>query len=421
MSRAQSVGVGTRFYLLGKGWVYTVHTKQQIENKFRELKDANGVVIDTGAVFFRNVEFVDLRYQTLIEDVHKAFVNKNNIIGYDYYAITKTDSSNHDVDVYINDVLLTVGEGDKKPELISASKFKIKSGMNLLEYGKIYTRYSKQSLEDQLGISRTSSSDIINYESASSTTTSVFIAGTKSKGYSSMDILKGVRGISYKRDSSAGQWDDNSFLWYLSGNNRWCFKSDVSVGGSLNVLGDSSVGGNTKIGGDASIGGFIDVKRKACIGGDASINGNIKCGGSTIYIGPSTISVNSGGNFTFDGGIYSTSYITAGAQYSSSDSKLKDNITPVDEKDAIETLLLLEPKEWIWNENAESMTGIRGAGFVAQDIEKVIPYAISKDGEYLAINYNILHAFEVAAIKSYEGRIRELESEIDELKNKIKQ
>ena len=116
------------------------------------------------------------------------------------------------------------------------------------------------------------------------------------------------------------------------------------------------------------------------------------------------------------GGIDSDSYITAGAVNSSSDARLKDNITSV--VDAMDTIMSLKPSEWIWNEK-HHLNGQKGAGLVAQEVERVLPFAVAKEGEYLSLNYNVFHAYEIAGLQNHEERIKALEAENAELRRRL--
>ena len=131
-------------------------------------------------------------------------------------------------------------------------------------------------------------------------------------------------------------------------------------------------------------------------------------------------------NCHFYTGLYSDSYITAGASGSSSDSRLKDNLEQVSAERAWDVLKQLKPMEWVWNEKNAYLSGKLGAGLVAQDVAEVLPFAILEAGGYLSLNYSIMHAYEIAGLQDHEDRIEALESEVKrltmenmELKNKL--
>lgn len=131
-------------------------------------------------------------------------------------------------------------------------------------------------------------------------------------------------------------------------------------------------------------------------------------------------------NCHFYSGIYSDSYITAGASGSSSDRRLKDDLEQVSAERAWDVLKRLKPMEWTWNEKNAYLSGKLGAGLVAQDVAEVLPFAILEAGGYLSLNYSIMHAYEIAGLQDHEDRIEALESEVKrlsienmELKNKL--
>ena len=160
------------------------------------------------------------------------------------------------------------------------------------------------------------------------------------------------------------------------------------------------------VNGDARITGDIIVNSSAYISGNASVSGTLSATGAATF----------GSTIHADGGIDSNSYITAGAVNSSSDARLKNNITPV--VDAMDTIMSLKPSEWIWNEK-HHLNGQKGAGLVAQEVEKVLPFAVAKEGEYLALNYYVFHAYEIAGLQDHEERIKALEAENAELRRRL--
>lgn len=131
-------------------------------------------------------------------------------------------------------------------------------------------------------------------------------------------------------------------------------------------------------------------------------------------------------NCHFYTGLYSDSYITAGASGSSSDRRLKNDLERISAERAWDVLKQLKPMEWVWNEKNAYLSGKRGAGLVAQDVSEVLPFAVMEGGEYLSLNYPIMHAYEIAGLQDHESRIEGLENEVKrltmenmELKNKL--
>lgn len=63
-----------------------------------------------------------------------------------------------------------------------------------------------------------------------------------------------------------------------------------------------------------------------------------------------------------------------------SDKRLKHTITPIDNTNALDIINTLEPVTFIWKDNIAntSRRGSKDVGFIAQEVEKLIPYAVSE-------------------------------------------
>ena len=63
-----------------------------------------------------------------------------------------------------------------------------------------------------------------------------------------------------------------------------------------------------------------------------------------------------------------------------SDKRLKHTITPIDNTNALDIINTLEPVTFIWKDNIAntSRRGSKDVGFIAQEVEKSIPYAVSE-------------------------------------------
>ena len=121
----------------------------------------------------------------------------------------------------------------------------------------------------------------------------------------------------------------------------------------------------------------------------------------------------SGSNISFDGStlavtgaITATSDITA---YQSSDERLKDNITPIE--NALEKVNLIGGYEFDWN-NKSTHEG-HDVGVIAQQIEKVMPeIVIDRDNGFKAVRYEKIVALLINAIKEQQLQIDELKSKL---------
>jgi hypothetical protein len=119
------------------------------------------------------------------------------------------------------------------------------------------------------------------------------------------------------------------------------------------------------------------------------------------------------GTITTDGA--NTAYNT------SSDYRLKDNVTPI--TGALAKVQQLKPSSWVWKTNGEI-----GEGFVAHELAQIIPHAVTgeKDaiddkGEpiYQGLDASFLVATLTAAIQEQQAIITEQSLALNELKTRI--
>lgn len=123
--------------------------------------------------------------------------------------------------------------------------------------------------------------------------------------------------------------------------------------------------------------------------------------------------------------LYVNGDITANSVSGTSDIRFKTNIRTV--KNALDKVKLLRGVYFNWNQKAfpEKEFGAQDElGFIAQEVEKVVPEIVSKDKnkeEYRSVKYDKLVALLVEAIKDQQKQIDSLKIKINELiKNKNK-
>lgn len=126
-----------------------------------------------------------------------------------------------------------------------------------------------------------------------------------------------------------------------------------------------------------------------------------------------------GANLNVDGHIYARGASVAGATASASDIKFKDDLEPILPNKAIDILMELKPTGWIWNDKS-ALEGKHSAGLIAQDVQKILPFAVMQIDDYMYLEYSVLHAYEIAGIQNHEQRISQLEAENRKLKEKIR-
>lgn len=93
-----------------------------------------------------------------------------------------------------------------------------------------------------------------------------------------------------------------------------------------------------------------------------------------------------------------------------SDERLKANILPL--QDVISKLRQMEGKSFTWNENERNgrRIGENDIGLIAQEVEKVFPEAVIKDGDYLSVKYLAIVAPLVSAVVALADRVEQLEA-----------
>ena len=102
--------------------------------------------------------------------------------------------------------------------------------------------------------------------------------------------------------------------------------------------------------------------------------------------------------------------------FSSSDKRLKDDITLIDEP--LSKVMSLDAIEFNWNDNQSTYTG-HDIGLVAQQVEEVAPEIVEtrKDG-YKAIKYEKVNALLVGAIQEQQKKIEFLEKRLESLERR---
>lgn len=87
----------------------------------------------------------------------------------------------------------------------------------------------------------------------------------------------------------------------------------------------------------------------------------------------------------------------------SSDSRLKDNVRPLEPGEAYDLVKRLSPVHFKW-----LGSGTEDLGLIAQDLQKVLPQAVMKDScGFLSVNYVALAALALAAIKDIQSKLEE--------------
>jgi hypothetical protein len=167
----------------------------------------------------------------------------------------------------------------------------------------------------------------------------------------------------------------------------------VAIVGDLSVTGNATLSGN--ILGDKISNGTTSIEIQT-----ASGNANISVGGTSNVAVFTTTGVNIAGNLSVTGNV------TAQDVNSLSDVTLKTNIQPIT---GIESVLFgLNGYEYDWKNGSG-----HSYGFLAQEVEKVLPNAVKTGADGLkAINYMMIIPFLVETIKQMGGEIRDLKNTV---------
>ncbi len=99
-----------------------------------------------------------------------------------------------------------------------------------------------------------------------------------------------------------------------------------------------------------------------------------------------------------------------------SDIRLKENIKPL--INSLSKILSLQGVTFNWKDKVNFNSNLQ-IGLIAQEVDKVVPEIVSKDGEYQMIEYALLTPLLVEAIKEQQKQLEEKDKEIDELKARI--
>lgn len=169
------------------------------------------------------------------------------------------------------------------------------------------------------------------------------------------------------------------------------FQSDVYINGDLTTssnltannfkfTGTGTVLGNTSLEGALSVDGFTTLSDDTTIAGTLDVTGDTTIGGTL--------------NVTGDVIAFSTS-----------DSRKKDNLAQLDLETVFESIT---GYEFEWNKKS-NQTG-KSYGFIAQDVQKVLPELVreGKDG-YLAVDY-------IKIIPFLFEKVKQLTIELEDLK-----
>jgi hypothetical protein len=114
-----------------------------------------------------------------------------------------------------------------------------------------------------------------------------------------------------------------------------------------------------------------------------------------------------------DGRIDASNDIVA---YQTSDQRLKENVTPIE--NALEKVKSLTGVEFDWIEEHKHIHGYEGhdTGIIAQQVQAVMPTAVrTNDSGYLSVRYEKMIALLIEGMKEQQNQIDELKAKLDDL------
>jgi hypothetical protein len=272
----------------------------------------------------------------------------------------------------------------------------------------------------------------IGYRTGSNTGVSssdnVFI-GNQAGWYNST----GLRSIYIGKEAgySSTNGEDNVYVGYYAGNSNTSGDYNTYIGQFAG--GNGSTGyNNTYLG--ASAGEFATGHDNVFIGHNA---GSSETGNYKLYIDNSATTspliygdfntpyvVINGNSSHRTGSLANAELIVYGqaggygAWINVSDKKVKKNIVTID--NALMKTLSLRGVYYDWKDPEKYEDGTQ-IGFIAQEVNEVIPEVVRTDGEDYAMQYAPITALLVEAIKEQQQQINEKESEIEKLKTQNKE
>jgi len=188
------------------------------------------------------------------------------------------------------------------------------------------------------------------------------------------------------------------------------FDTNVNVGGVLDINGTS----------DEAL--RVDGLEAIWMGQNASLQNYFSWGYGALYnfFGDRVTIGNAGYNSTYMLYVQGSAYATG--TWSTSDRRFKKNIIGIDQ--ALNKICAIEGVKYEWKKDEFKDKGFSEGqhyGVIAQDLEKVIPEAVSTDSEgYKAVSYNDLVPVLIEAVKALKAENEELKKRIEKIENNIK-
>lgn len=142
------------------------------------------------------------------------------------------------------------------------------------------------------------------------------------------------------------------------------------------------------------------------------VNGDTRV--SSLTVGSSKLSYNTNGWLSVDTSFVSEKTIGMRDLVNTSDRRLKADIEEISEEKSLSIVRKLRPSTWIWKKDGKVSFGL-----IAQDVEPIIPAMVVEINSYKHLQYTMLHAFELGAIKKIDSDVEKLKEDLKIANNRI--
>jgi hypothetical protein len=194
------------------------------------------------------------------------------------------------------------------------------------------------------------------------------------------------------QNNTTGSAGSDGGLLSISGSQMYLWNYEAS-----NLIFGTSNSERMRIDSSGNIGiGTTSISYRVDISGDA----RILSGSLGVGVAPNAT----------DGRIDASNDIVA---YSTSDQRLKENVTPIE--NALEKVKTLTGVEFDWKEETAHVHGYHGhdVGIIAQDVQAVLPEAVrTNESGYLSVRYEKMIALLIEANKELAARVELLEQKL---------
>lgn len=192
----------------------------------------------------------------------------------------------------------------------------------------------------------------------------------------------------------------SSFDGSLSIGTTLLVNNDITTNNNVCVIGSATIDNNLIVTGDTITGGLTGTNFK--LNGTGIFDGAITFNNTINVAGVSNLAdTNINGDLTVTGTISSTGDIIA---FTSSDNRLKDNLTPIQSSNYINNLT---GYEFDWNDRSKR-TG-KGKGIIAQDLYKIDKSLVHETNDgYLSVDYTGLIPVLIEEVKRLGKEINQL-------------